>query len=256
MANNRVLNQLNFKSKNGLRKALSLSGMVLSPISRSYIFLNTVIAVAILCGYSLSESASGGILIGTSYYTDAVASSEYSAGWSVNNLFDNDLEVGWAIAGSAGNNPQGQRQGWISFTLDKTYDILNVLYASRNPSTDTMDRTDLLKIWISNTAFGVDVKNASQTNAFLTTTTGLSPTLSLSNFDSTLQTFSTGGPLSGRYVLAQFITTDTNPNSNLGGRDFLLDVQASVPEPTSIAIFGLGAIGIAIRGRNKTKTKR
>jgi hypothetical protein len=65
-----------------------------------------------------------------------------------------------------------------------------------------------------------------------------------SNFTTNaLQTYPLAQPVTGRYVLAEFInTTDTNTFRNLGGREFVVNAVA-VREPT---IGGLAATAVAL----------
>jgi hypothetical protein len=211
---------------------------------RSFHLRTSLVVVLALALFNASADAS--LLVGSTVYTNAVASSEYSsASNNVARLFDNDLGTDWAINGTrwpsgfAGTNPQGREEGWVSFTFDQVYTLGSVEYAPRQAS-GTMDGTDTLKIWISSTPFGVDVTNATQTTNFLTSTTGLNPTKTISSFaNSSLQSYSFGSPVTGQYVLLQFLnTTDTGQFRNIGGRDLLFSTPAggTVPEPSSLTV--------------------
>ena len=195
-------------------------------------------AVAIV---SVAGSAHADFLTGTSYYTSAVASSEFSPVYAINNIFDNNMSTQWAIASYAGTNPQGRDEGWFSFTLDQAYSIDALRLAPRF-ATNTVDGFNTVKMWIGTSSFGVDVTSASSTSSFLASNT--STTWSRTGMFDGLQTFTLGAPVTGQYVLVQLInTTDTGTFRNLGLREFALSATV-VPAPGAVALLGLaGAFG-------------
>jgi len=212
-----------------------------------------MLAVANLAMLAASSSLQAEVLYGSTYYTNPVASSEYSGLYPVTALFDNDWNTPWVIAGEAGNNPQGREQGWVSFVLDQTYSIEDILFAPRSAS-GVPDGINTLKVWIGATSFGVDVTDAGSTSSFLSSPTGQSPTWTQSNFTTdSLQTYPLNTLVTGRYVLAQFInTTDTNLFRNLGGRELVVDA-VPVPEPAVGPLVSLAVAAVAwlaaVRGR-------
>ena len=216
-----------------------LSPQRLCPMVRPLLSL----ALATWFAATASSRVVAEVLYGSTYYTAPVASSEYSELYPVTALFDNDADSPWVIAGEAGNNPQGREQGWVSFVLDQTYSIEDILFAPRSPSGQP-DGIDTLRVWIGTTSFGVDVTSGASTSAFLSSLTGQNPTWSHSNFTSdAVQTYPLAQPVTGRYVLAEFInTTDTNTFRNLGGRELVVNAVA-VPEPT---VGGLAAAAVAL----------
>lgn len=198
-------------------------------------------AVAIV---TVAGSAHADFLTGTSYYTSAVASSEFSAAYVINNVFDNDMATQWAIASYAGTNPHGRDVGWFSFTLDQSYSIDALRLAPRF-ATNTVDGFNTANMWIGTSSFGVDVTSASSTSSFLASNTPA--TWSRTGMFDGLQTFTLGAPVTGRYVLVQLINTvDTGTYRNLGLREFALSATA-VPAPGAIAMLGLA--GLASRRR-------
>ena len=198
-------------------------------------------AVAIV---TVAGSAHADFLTGTSYYTSAVASSEFSPSYVINNIFDNDMATQWAIASYAGTNPQGRDVGWFSFTLDQSYSIDALRLAPRF-ATNTVDGFNTANMWIGTSSFGVDVTSASSTNSFLASNT--TATWSRTGVFSGLQEFSLGAPVVGQYVLVQLINTSDNGTlRKLGLREFALSATA-VPAPGAIALLGLA--GLANRRR-------
>jgi hypothetical protein len=193
-------------------------------------------AVAIL---SIAGSGHADFLTGTSYYTSAVASSEFSAAYGINNIFDNNMATQWAIGSYAGTNPQGRDVGWFSFTLDQEYSIDALRLAPRF-ATNTVDGFNTANVWIGTNSFGVDVTSASSTSSFLASNTPA--TWSRTGMFDGLQTFTLDAPVTGRYVLVQLInTTDTGTFRNLGLREFALSATA-VPAPGAIALVGLAGL--------------
>ena len=200
-------------------------------------------AVAIL---SVAGSAHAGFLTGTSHYTSAVASSEFSSGYGIGNVFDNDMNTQWAISSYAQTNPQGRDEGWFSFTLDQAYSIDALRLAPRF-ATATVDGFDIARMWIGTSSFGVDVTSASSTSNFLASNT--SATWSRTGVFSGLQTFSLGAPVVGQYVLVQLInTSDSGTFRNLGLREFALSATA-VPAPGAVALVGLAGLAGSRRRR-------
>ncbi len=203
--------------------------------------ISGLFATATVAIVSVAGSANADFLTGPSHYTSAVASSEFSSGYVINNVFDNNMSTQWAIASYAGTNPQGRDVGWFSFTLDQSYSIDALRLAPRF-ATNTVDGFNTVNMWIGTSSFGVDVTSASSTSSFLASNT--SATWSRTGMFDGLQTFTLGAPVTGRYVLVQLInTTDTGTFRNLGLREFALSATA-VPAPSAIALIGLvGAVG-------------
>lgn len=198
-------------------------------------------AVAIV---SVAGSAHAEFLTGTSHYTSAVASSEFSPSYGINNIFDNDMNTQWAIASYAGTNPQGRDVGWFSFTLDQSYSIDALRLAPRF-ATNTVDGFNTVNMWIGTSSFGVDVTSASSTTSFRASNT--TPTWSRTGTFDGLQTFTLGAPVTGQFVLVQLINTvDDGTFRNLGLREFALSATV-VPAPGAIAMLGLA--GFASRRR-------
>ena len=198
-------------------------------------------AIAALAIVSVAGSAHADFLTGTSHYTSAVASSQFSSGYVIDNAFDNDMNTQWAIASYAGTNPQGRDEGWFSFTLDQAYSIDALRLAPRF-ATNTVDGFNTVNMWIGTSSFGVDVTSASSTSSFLASNT--STTWSRTGMFDGLQTFTLGAPVTGQYVLVQLINTaDTGTFRNLGLREFALSATV-VPAPGAVALLGLaGAFG-------------
>jgi hypothetical protein len=200
-------------------------------------------AVAIV---TVAGSAHADFLTGTSYYTSAVASSEFSSAYVINNVFDNDMATQWAIASYAGTNPQGRDVGWFSFTLDQSYSIDALRLAPRF-ATNTVDGFNTANMWIGTSSFGVDVTSVSSTSSFLASNTPA--TWSRTGMFDGLQTFTLGAPVTGQYVLVQLINTvDTGTFRNLGLREFALSATA-VPAPGAIALVGLAGLAGGRRRR-------
>ena len=206
---------------------------------------NTQFAAAVaVATVSVSGSASAEFLTGPTHYTSAVASSEFSSGYVVNNIFDDDMNTQWAIASYAQTNPQGRDEGWFAFTLDQSYTIDALRLAPRF-ATATVDGFDTVNMWIGASSFGVDVTSASSTSSFLASNT--SATWSRTGYFSGLQEFALGAPVVGQFVLVQLINTSDNGTfRNLGLREFGLSAEA-VPAPGAIALLGLA--GLANRRR-------
>jgi hypothetical protein len=202
--------------------------------------MSGLFAAASVVIVSVAGSANADFLSGPSHYTSAAASSEFSAGYVIGNIFDNDMNTQWAIASYAQTNPQGRDVGWFSFTLDQSYSIDALRLAPRF-ATSTVDGFDTAKMWIGTSSFGVDVTSASSTSSFLASNT--SPTWSRTGVFSGLQTFTLGAPVVGKYVLVQLInTSDSGIFRNLGLREFALSATA-VPAPGAAALIGLfGAV--------------
>ena len=198
-------------------------------------------AAAAIAMVSVAGSANADFLSGLTHYTSAVASSEFSSGYVINNIFDTDMNTQWAIASYAQTNPQGRDEGWFSFTLDQAYSIDALRLAPRF-ATNTVDGFNTVNMWIGTSSFGVDVTSASSTNSFLASNT--STTWSRTGMFDGLQTFTLGAPVTGQYVLVQLInTTDTGTFRNLGLREFALSATV-VPAPGAVALLGLaGAFG-------------
>ena len=201
-------------------------------------------AAAAIAMVSVAGSANADFLSGLAHYTSAVASSEFSSGYVINNIFDNDMNTQWAIASYAQTNPQGRDEGWFAFTLDQSYTIDALRLAPRF-ATATVDGFDTVNMWIGTSSFGVDVTSASSTNSFLASNT--TATWSRTGVFSGLQEFSLGAPVVGQYVLVQLINTSDNGTlRKLGLREFALSATA-VPAPGAIALLGLA--GLANRRR-------
>jgi hypothetical protein len=201
----------------------------------------TAVAIA-----SAAGSAHAGFLTGTSYYTSAVASSQFSAAYGINNIFDSNMSTQWAIASYAETNPQGRDVGWFSFTLDQEYSIDALRLAPRF-ATNTVDGFNTANMWIGTSSFGVDVTSASSTSSFLASNTPA--TWSRTGMFDGLQTFTLDAPVTGRYVLVQLINTgDTGTFRNLGLREFALSATA-VPAPGAIALVGLAGLAGGRRRR-------
>lgn len=202
-------------------------------------FSKTSAVAAAVALVSVAGSAHAAFLTGSSHYTSAVASSEFSSGYVVNNIFDNDMSTQWAISSYAQTNPQGRDEGWFAFTLDQAYSIDALRLAPRF-ATGTVDGFDIVNMWIGTSAFGVDVTSASSTNSFLATNTATS--WSRTGYFSGLETFSLGAPIVGQFVLVQLINTSDNGTfRNLGLREFALSATA-VPAPGAIALVGLAGL--------------
>jgi hypothetical protein len=202
-------------------------------------FSKTSAVAAAVALVSVAGSAHAAFLTGSSHYTSAVASSEFSSGYVVNNIFDNDMSTQWAISSYAQTNPQGRDEGWFAFTLDQAYSIDALRLAPRF-ATGTVDGFDIVNMWIGTSAFGVDVTSASSTNSFLATNTATS--WSRTGYFSGLETFSLGAPVVGQFVLVQLINTSDNGTfRNLGLREFALSATA-VPAPGAIALVGLAGL--------------
>lgn len=202
-------------------------------------FSKTSAVAAAVALVSVAGSAHAAFLTGSSHYTSAVASSEFSSGYVVNNIFDSDMSTQWAISSYAQTNPQGRDEGWFAFTLDQAYSIDALRLAPRF-ATGTVDGFDIVNMWIGTSAFGVDVTSASSTNSFLATNTATS--WSRTGYFSGLETFSLGAPVVGQFVLVQLINTSDNGTfRNLGLREFALSATA-VPAPGAIALVGLAGL--------------
>lgn len=201
-------------------------------------------AVAIV---TLAGSAHADFLTGTSHYTSAVASSEFSPAYVINNVFDNNMSTQWAIGSYTGTNPQGRDVGWFSFTLDQSYSIDALRLAPRF-ATNTVDGFNTANMWIGTSSFGVDVTSASSTSSFLASNTPA--TWSRTGMFDGLQTFTLGAPVTGRYVLVQLINTvDNGTFRNLGLREFAFSATA-VPAPGAFALVGLAGAFSGRRRRN------
>ena len=193
---------------------------------------------------SVAGSANADFLTGPTHYTSAVASSEFSSGYVINNIFDGDMNTQWAIASYAQTNPQGRDEGWFAFTLDQSYSIDALRLAPRF-ATGTVDGFDTVNVWIGTSSFGVDVTSASSTSSFLATNTSAS--WSRTGSFSGLESFSLAAPVVGQFVVIQLInTSDSGTFRNLGLREFALSATA-VPAPGAIALLGLA--GLATRRR-------
>jgi hypothetical protein len=209
-------------------------------------FTQNCAAAAAVAIASVAGSAHAGFLTGTSYYTSAVASSEFSSAYGINNIFDGNMTTQWAIASYAGTNPQGRDVGWFSFTLDQEYSIDALRLAPRF-ATNTVDGFNTAKMWIGTSSFGVDVTSASSTSSFLASNTPA--TWSRTGMFDGLQSFALDAPVTGRYVLVQLINTgDSGTFRNLGLREFALSATA-VPAPGAIALVGLAGLAGGRRRR-------
>ena len=202
-------------------------------------FTQKFAAAAAVAIASVAGSAHAGFLTGTSYYTSAVASSQFSSAYGINNIFDGNMTTQWAIASYAETNPQGRDVGWFSFTLDQEYSIDALRLAPRF-ATNTVDGFNTANMWIGTSSFGVDVTSASSTSSFLASNTPA--TWSRTGMFDGLQTFTLDAPVTGRYVLVQLINTgDSGTFRNLGLREFALSATA-VPAPGAIALVGLAGL--------------
>jgi hypothetical protein len=209
-------------------------------------FTQNCAAAAAVAIASVAGSAHAGFLTGTSYYTSAVASSEFSSAYGINNIFDGNMTTQWAIASYAETNPQGRDVGWFSFTLDQEYSIDALRLAPRF-ATNTVDGFNTAKMWIGTSSFGVDVTSASSTSSFLASNTPA--TWSRTGMFDGLQSFALDAPVTGRYVLVQLINTgDSGTFRNLGLREFALSATA-VPAPGAIALVGLAGLAGGRRRR-------
>jgi hypothetical protein len=186
-------------------------------------------------------------LLNPGVYT-ATASSTFNdppLTFPVSNLFDgiNSTDSVWAIQGFLGGNSQGRDEGWISVQLDQTYLITDLLFAPRKPSGNT-DGIDAAYIWVSPTPFGVNITSNASTNAFLGTSIGAVPSLSLGPFANADDTdYSFGATLTGKYLLVRFLnTTDHDNNRNLGARTFEIGEVGVVPEPSTLALLAISGV--------------
>ena len=187
----------------------------------------------------------------------AIPSSTFSdfPGQVVENLFDTDPESLWAIDSFAGNNPQGRDEGWISVTLDQIYLITDLRFAPRKATADT-DAIDALLVWVSPTPFPVDVTSAASTEAFLATSRGGNPDLSLGPFASFAPVdYAFDETLKGKYVVARFLNvSDLDNNRNLGGRTFHIGQVGTIPEPSTVVLLaGLVCAVLPRRGVENVK---
>lgn len=209
-------------------------------------FTQNCAAAAAVAIASAAGSAHADFLTGTSYYTSAVASSQFSAAYGINNIFDGNMTTQWAIASYAETNPQSRDVGWFSFTLDQEYSIDALRLAPRF-ATNTVDGFNIANMWIGTSSFGVDVTSASSTSSFLAS--NIPATWSRTGTFDGLQTFTLDAPVTGRYVLVQLINTgDSGTFRNLGLREFALSATA-VPAPGAIALVGLAGLAGGRRRR-------
>ena len=213
-----------------------------------------VLVGGLIQGHS-AYAGTGSYLVGPSFYKNIQASSFYptSGNWSAENLFDGNTSTEWAINVTSGTgtlNPQGAAEGWVKFDLDQNYLISQFKYQNRGNY--PFDSVNSISVWISESPFSVDVTNSASTTSFASR-----PATFQFNVSSAAEiTSSLPTAVSGRYLVARFDRTPAVSGENLGGKTFHVFGEASpptgeVPEPTSMAIFGLGALGYAYRNRRK-----
>jgi len=214
--------------------------------------INKALAVLVLAGAFGAGANAQSLLYGSTYYQSAVASStfENDGTYSIDKLFDNNLSTQWASWGNtqSGYNPQGNQEVWFSFNLNQSYTIDAIRVAPRQ-QTGAVDSISGMKVWISGTSLGVDVKTASQTSAFLSTPLGLAPTLNqLVNISDafTPATYSLSSPVEGQYFLVQLTTNLHDISQNIGAREFVV----SVPEPSSFSLLLAGS-AVLMAGRRR-----
>jgi len=218
-----------------------------------YSYVRRVLVVLVLAGAFGAGANAQILLYGSTYYQSAVASSTFQNNptYGIYKLFDNNLSTEWASWANtqSGYNPQGNQEVWFSFNLDQSYTIDAIRVAPRQPTTAIGDGISGMKVWISGTSLGVDVKTASQTSAFLSTPLGLAPTLNQSvNISNafTPATYSFSSPVEGQYFLVQLTTNTYNHLQNIGAREFVV----SVPEPSSLSLM-LASGAVLMAGRRR-----
>ncbi|MDP0491729.1 MAG: hypothetical protein Q7Q71_11830 [Verrucomicrobiota bacterium JB023] len=153
-----------------------------------------------------------------SLYTNLQANSSLNAQYGVENLFDQELTVGddatsgtsdsgsaWAIAESDGE------EGWVSFELDRSYQITALHYAQRQFSFYNFDdKARTLEIWSSS---NVPITEQPSRAADRTLT------LNENSTDLYLE-YTLDSPITGRYFFLRFSTP--NPDGHLGGAELRL----------------------------------
>ena len=148
------------------------------------------------------------------------------------------------------NNGASQTLRTSTFVIDQKRIIFQYIYAT----TDTGNATDPFTVTLMTTSGNTVYTLADGTDADLASSSiAVGPFLNQTAYDTGWRTFSVvTTSLLGQTAQLEFTVASTG--SGVSGA--FLDDVTNVPEPSTILLFGLGALGLTAYGRRRRRAKR
>ena len=173
--------------------------------------------------------------------TSATASTEHSAPFLVTNLFDGTptlADVGSTTQNGSDYAGSGVGPHVVVYDMGSSIELAGIFYSQR---VHILDAVTSIEFWVESSDPG------SATLALASSLGASDHTINLAGTDNNLTEYDFGGVVgTGQYVVMRLNSPST---FNPGGGELQLATTASVPEPSSTALLGLGTLGLLLRRR-------